>query len=145
MADGRPGLFQFDSNAETSPRRLGLLIGGGIAALLLVLWLFSGDDPSAFETAQPSSSPASLASSPAAVAPAPAAPISASVAELRLHGVMGTGEDGAAIVSTGAGPQRLVRVGRDVVAGVPLLAVAADHILVRESGHEVRLTFAEDG
>lgn len=143
MADGRPGLFQFDRDAESSPRRLAILIGTGLAALLLLLWLFSGDDFSARDAAQPA--PAPSAAPPAVSASEPVATPTASVAELRLHGVMGTGEGGAAIVSTGAGPQRLVRVGRDVVPGVPLLAVAADHILVRESGREVRLAFAEDG
>lgn len=143
MGEGRPGLFQFDSNAETSPRRLAIVIGGGIAALLLLLWLFSGDDASSSETAPTARTPAPSVSPPNATTPPPAAPMAASVAELRLHGVMGTGEDGAAIVSTGAGPQRLVRVGRDVVPGIPLLAVAGDHILVRESGREVRLAFAE--
>ncbi len=146
MADGRPGLFQFDSNAETSPRRLAILIGAGLAALLLLLWLFSGDDSAPSEPAPPAPpAPVSAAPTPPSAVPQPVAADVPSVAELRLHGVMGTGTDGAAIISAGAGPQRLVRVGRDVVPGVPLLAVAADHILVRESGREVRLSFAEDG
>jgi general secretion pathway protein C len=143
MADGRAGLFQFDRDAETSPRRLAILIGIGLAALLLLLWLFSRDDSSPPEAVQPA--PAPSVAPPAVSPPAAVASPTASVAEIRLHGVMGTGEDGAAIVSTGAGAQRLVRFGRDVVPGVPLLAVAADHILVRESGREVRLSFAEDG
>lgn len=145
MAEQRPGPFRLDRDAETSPRRLALLIGGGVIALLLLLWLFSGDDevPSAEMPPTPTAVPAA----PSVVSPAapPPAPGSASVAELRLHGVMGSGEEAAAIVSTGAGPQRLVRVGRDVAPGVPLLAVAADHILVRERGREVRLAFADDG
>lgn len=145
MADGRPSLFQFDRNAETSPRRLVIVIGGGIAAVLLLLWLFIGNDSSSLESTPSARTPVPSASPSNAIAPPPAVPMAASVAELRLHGVMGTGEDGAAIVSTGAGPQRLVRVGRDVVPGVPLLAVAGDHILVRESGREVRLAFAEEG
>lgn len=145
MADGRPGLFQLDRDAETSPRRLAMIVAAGLAALLLLLWLFSGDDSAPREAAQPAPAPAPAAAPPAAPTSDPVAAPSASVAELRLHGVMGTGEDGAAIVSTGAGPQRLVRAGRDVVPGVPLLAVAANHILVRESGREVRVAFAEDG
>ncbi|RED17754.1 type II secretion system protein N [Parasphingopyxis lamellibrachiae] len=144
MADGRPGLFQLDRDAETSPRRLAMIVAAGLAALLLLLWLFSGGDSSPHDTAQPAPVPAPSSVSSAPSSPAPVPP-TGSVAELRLHGVMGTGEDGAAIVSTGAGAQRLVRVGRDLVPGVPLLAVAADHILVRERGREVRLSFAEDG
>ena len=66
------------------------------------------------------------------------------VAQLRLHGVMGIGDSGSAIISTGAGPQRLVRVGRNVIPGVPLLAVAGDHVLLRENGREVRLAFADE-
>lgn len=147
MADGRPGLFQFDRDAETSPRRLAILIGAGLAALLLLLWLFSGGDSPPREAARPAPvpSPGPAAASAPAPAPPPDAPPTGSVAEIRLHGVMGTGDDGAAIVSTGAAAQRLVRIGRDVVPGVPLLAVAADHILVRENGREVRLAFAENG
>lgn len=143
MADGRPGFFQFDRNAETSPRRLIMLVGAGVAALLLLLWLFNGDDSAPSQPAPPA--PVSAVPTPRSAVPQPVAANGISVAELRLHGVMGTGTDGAAIISAGAGPQRLVRVGRDVVPGVPLLAVAADHILVRENGREVRLAFAEDG
>ncbi|QLC24829.1 hypothetical protein HFP57_07160 [Parasphingopyxis algicola] len=144
MAEQRPGLFQFDRNAATSPRRLAILVGGGAIALLLLLWLFSGDDAARpADTPPPAAAPAAPPIPPSAVAP-PLASGSASVAELRLHGVMGSGEAAAAIVSTGAGPQRLVRVGRDVAPGVPLLAVAGDHILVRERGREVRLAFAEE-
>lgn len=147
MAEPRPGLFELDRNAETSPRRLAILIGAGVVALLLLLWLFRDDEPRLAD------GPPDAAGAPPPVA-APAqtslslsssAPAGASVADLRLHGVMGMGDEGAAIVSDGAGPQRLVRVGRDVLPGVPLLAVAADHILIRENGRDVRLAFAEDG
>lgn len=142
MADDRPGLFEFDRDGETSPRRLAVIIGVGLVALLLLLWLFR--DPVPMSEAP---------SSPQAQAPAPqpsSVPIQArpmpgnAVAQLRLHGVMGIGDSGSAIISTGAGPQRLVRVGRDVIPGVPLLAVAGDHVLLRENGREVRLAFAED-
>ncbi|MEM8694744.1 MAG: type II secretion system protein N [Pseudomonadota bacterium] len=144
MAEQGSGLFQLDRSAETSPRRLAILIGGGVAALLVLLWLFREDEPG---PASPSPADPPTVAVPAATPPTPppAAPEGGSVAELRLHGVMGTGDAGAAIVSSGAGPQRLVRVGRDVIPGVPLLAVAADHILVRERGREVQLAFAEDG
>ncbi|MGP1353440.1 MAG: type II secretion system protein N [Parasphingopyxis sp.] len=146
MAEPRAGLFQLDRDAETSPRRLAILIAGGVVALLLLLWLFRDDPPVSADTERdPAAAPPVATPAPAPVETAsPVAP-AVSVAALRLHGVMGTGEDGSAIVSDGAGPQRLVRVGRDVLPGVPLLAVAADHILIRENGREVRLAFSEDG
>ncbi|WP_299322518.1 type II secretion system protein N [Parasphingopyxis sp.] len=147
MAERQAGLFQLDREAETSPRRLAILIGGGLVALFLLLWIFRDGE------APPPAAPDAGTAPPAPAAPAPAAPSAESptppsgdsVASLRLHGVMGLGDTGAAIVSNGAGPQRLVRVGREVLPGVPLLAVAGDHILVRENGREVRLAFEAEG
>ena len=146
MAEPRAGLFQLDRDAETSPRRLAILIAGGAVALLLLLWLFR-DEPPTTADIEADSAVAPPVASPAPAPVETASPVApaVSVAALRLHGVMGTGDNGAAIVSDGAGPQRLVRVGRDVLPGVPLLAVAADHILIRENGREVRLAFAEEG
>ncbi len=113
MDDNKPGFLQFDRDGETSPRRLAVLVGGGVVALLLLLWLFR--DPA----------PPTESAAPANVSPPAAAPVAApsqpaptnSVAELRLHGVMGIGDSGSAIISTGAGPQRLVRVGREGDSG----------------------------
>ena len=142
MADDRPGLFEFDRDGETSPRRLAVIIGVGLVALLLLLWLFRDPAPAPEAPPSPQGQAAAPQPSPAPIQSRPM-PGNA-VAHLRLHGVMGIGDSGSAIVSTGAGPQRLVRVGRDVLPGVPLLAVAGDHVLLRENGREVRLAFAED-
>lgn len=142
MDDNKPGFLQFDRGGETSPRRLAVLVGAGVVALLLLLWLFRDPAPPTESAVPASASPPEAApvAAPRQPAPAPAN----SVAELRLHGVMGIGDSGSAIISTGAGPQRLIRVGRDAIPGVPLLAVAGDHVLLRENGREVRLAFADD-
>ncbi|QLC22044.1 hypothetical protein HFP51_07530 [Parasphingopyxis sp. CP4] len=140
MDENKPGFLQFDRDGETSPRRLAVLVGAGVVALLLLLWLFRDPAPEA-DRAPPVNAPPPAAE-PVATQSQPAP--TNSVAELRLHGVMGIGDSGSAIISTGAGPQRLVRVGRNVIPGVPLLAVAGDHVLLRENGREVRLAFADD-
>jgi general secretion pathway protein C len=145
MADGRPGLFHYDAGGETSPKRLAVLVGGGALVVLAALWLVGGDDGG-----DDGGDPAPVAVSAPPPAPAPPATTSpppvggTSVAELRLHGVMGTGDNGAAILSIGPGPQQLVRVGREAAPGIELLAVAGDHVLLREHGREVQLAFADD-
>ncbi|MBC2777159.1 type II secretion system protein N [Parasphingopyxis marina] len=143
MADGQPGLFHYDAGGETSPKRLAVLIGGGALAIIAALWLLGGDEGNEAPAPVVAPAPAPVAApSPATPAPPPAGGVS--VAELRLHGVMGTGDDGAAILSVGPGPQQLVRVGREAAPGIALLAVAGDHVLLREHGREVRLAFADD-
>ena len=144
MAEQRAGFFQFDRDAKTSPIRLAALIAVGLVVLLLLLWMFQDGDAEGSEPPPVYSASAAQAPSSHAAESQQSMPTAGSVAELRLHGVMGTGDDGAAIVSVGASTQRLVRVGRDVLPGVPLLAVAADHIVLRENGREVRLAFSED-
>lgn len=143
-ADSNPSSpFRLDREAETSPRRLALIAGGGAVAVALTLWLFSGGEEAA---SPPPPAPAAMpapAPPPAPVPPPPPAP-AISPAQLTLHGVLGHGEDGAAIIAVG-GAQRLVRVGREVVPGLPLVAVAADHVVLRERGQDVRLSFPVGG
>lgn len=131
--------FRLDRQAETSPKRLAILIGAGGALLLVAIWMFSGDEPEApVSPPAPLVAPAPPASTLSAVA-APAQPTVAS-SGLELHGVMGNGAAGAAILSV-AGVQRLVRVGREVSPGIALQAIAADHVVLVERGATVRLGF----
>lgn len=144
MAVRAPGILRLDREGETSPKRLAILVGIGAALLFVVLWAFSGDDPA--EVAAPPPAPVAapapvITSAPSAVRTAPAQP-AASASGLTLHGVMGFGADAAAIIAVN-GKQRLVRVGRDVLPGLPLDAVAADHVIVLERGNPVRVAFPE--
>ncbi len=144
VTDSRPGLFAYDREAESSPRQLAILIGIGVLLLMLTLWLFGGEDD---EQPPPAASP-QIAPAPAPVVspqpqpPASAAAPSASSSQLVLHGVMGTGANGAAIIAV-SGQQRLVRVGREVVPGILLESVTANHALLRERGQTVRLGFPD--
>ena len=109
-------------------------VGIGLMALLLLLWIFGKDSPDTVPRPV-----ASVETQSVRAVPHP----SPSLAELRLHGVMGTGGEGAAIIAIGAAPQRLIRVGREVVPGVPLIAVADRHILVRENGREIQIPLVD--
>lgn len=88
MAEQRPVLFQLDRTAETSPRRLVILIGAGVGALLLLLWLLR-DGATQPPPPQPLHEDAGrkVAAPPAAPSPvtSTALPIGGSVADLRLR------------------------------------------------------------
>jgi len=145
--DGPPKsrLFALDRDAETSPKRLAVLIGLGLALVVIALWMFGDDDEA---VSAPFASPSQpVLSTPTDAPGPPAAPaaLSASVSQLTLHGVMGLGASGAAIIAVGGGDQHLVRVGRDIVPGLTLIAIAADHVIVAERGQNVRLGFPEAG
>ncbi|HET9428833.1 MAG TPA: type II secretion system protein N [Allosphingosinicella sp.] len=111
-----------------SPDRRKFWLGGGLLASVAALYvtLTVGDGPPAAAAApalaQPPD-PAPLATAPLAP-PAPAPDLSG----LRLHGLTATG----AIIAT-AGGQRLVRLGREVVAGVTLTEVRQHHAVLSTS------------
>lgn len=142
MAGQWTDILRFDREAETSSKRLAIIVAIGAIALLLTMWMFSGEE-SVPDAPPPSAPPPAVA--PPTAAPAPVAeqtPV-ASASQITLHGVSGMGENGGAIVSVGGTTQRLVRVGRDIIPGVPLIAVAANHIMVRERGQDVRIAFPD--
>jgi general secretion pathway protein C len=59
---------------------------------------------------------------------------------LVLHGVLPGGSTGPrALISSGGGPQRAVRVGLEIVPGVTLATVAYDHIIVEAPGGDMRV------
>ena len=135
-------LFRLDRDAETSPRRLAILIGVGAVLVLGTLWMFSGEDTTAPPPPVPARPPPAAVPPPQPVQQLPANGVTA--AQLTLHGVMGLGEEGAAIIAVG-GQQRLVRVGRDIAPGLTLVSVGLDHALIRERGQDVRLGFPVAG
>lgn len=145
--DGPPKsrLLALDRDAETSPKRLALLIGAGLVFVVIAIWMFGSDEEAA--VAPPTPSPQPVLSAPPAAPPMPTAPVapSASIAQMTLHGVMGRGADGAAIIAVAGDEQHLVRVGRDIVPGLTLVAIAADHVIISERGQTVRLGFPEAG
>lgn len=135
----KPGWLRYDPAAPTSPRLLLVLLGVALLLGIILIWSMSaGDDP--VETAEAPVAPpiASPVAAPAPTLVAPPVAPSASSAQIVLHGVTGSPTDGAAIISVGEG-QRLVRIGRDIVSGLPLIAIGADHIIVRENGQDVRI------
>lgn len=147
----QPGsLFRLDRDAETSPKRLIILAGVGVLLVLGALWAFSGDDAPVAPTSAlpPAADPAQRELAARAITPAAPPQLAeqpapaASAAGLELHGVMGFGGGGAAIIAVD-GQQRLVRVGRDVLPGLPLESVAADHVILLERGIPVRLAFRD--
>lgn len=142
MASSIGDHFRFDSEAHTSPRRLAIVIGAGAALLLATLWLFSGDNSQPADPA-PAAPPTVAPTPPSASSEADATASGASAAQIVLHGVMGLGTDGSAIISVGGGAQRLVRTGRDIIPGLPLVAVAGNHIVVRERGQDVQIGFPD--
>lgn len=115
------------------------LILGGVAALLaLVLaWQLLGGggevDPAPVVVPP---QPAPVAVAPSTPPPAPTMP-AVSPEGLRLFGVTGSG----AIIGTADGRQRLVRLARDVLPGLSLERVAADHAVLRSATGEFRLDF----
>ncbi len=57
----------------------------------------------------------------------------------RLYGVRAGVPDEAAILAAGDGPQRVFRVGEEIVPGTRLAAVAADHVVLSGGGREFRV------
>lgn len=115
------------------------LILGGIAVLLaLVLaWQLGGggsEKESVSPVPPPQPSPAAAA--PPMSPPAPAIP-AASPEGLRLFGVTGSG----AIIGTGDGRQRLVRLQSDARPGLRLERIAVDHVVLWSTTGEFRLDF----
>ncbi len=125
-------------------RRLALIVGGGLVLLLLAWWLTApGDEPPTTSTpapAAPEPLPVAAPMPAATVAAPPAAPVP-STEGLRLFGLLGSG----AIIGFPDGTQRLVRIGRDVLPGVTLVAVRQHNVLLRSGGGDLILDFGGVG
>lgn len=123
---------------------------GRLTAFLAVLagalaWLAS---PAAMapRARQPEPTPAP-APAPAALEAVPApAPIAASALGLILYGVSGGGStELAAIIGSGSGGQRLVRVGKDFQPGLRLTEVGPDYAVLVTGGRPARLELRRFG
>lgn len=138
-------MMRLDRDAETSPKRLMVLIGLGLLLVLLTWWMLSDGDDAA------PASPPPTAPAPQPIAPpvqpvaAPASPASAaaSASQLSLFGVSGRGDTGAAMIAIGGDNQRLVRTGRNVIPGVRLISIAANSVVLDDHGREVQLFFPD--
>lgn len=142
--------FPSDRWAALTPRERRLLIAGGAALLLFLLYLivrgFSGEDArGGVELADQAPVPPPAGPAPAVPLPvqppvaAPAVP-AADVSSLVLTGVIGGGPGGgAAVVATPQGPQRLVRVGSRALPGATLREVGPNYALFTTASGDVRL------
>ena len=117
-------------------RRLALIVGVGLATLLLAWWLTAPSEPPAAAPAPAAPAPPPIAATPPTVQAAPIAP-APSTEGLRLFGLLGSG----AIIGLADGSQRLVRTGRDVLPGLTLVEVRQQNVLLRSSAGEFTLDF----
>lgn len=119
------------------PAIAGTMVFGAVAFFML-----QPADPSG-----PALAPAPAMAAPLPVGPPPAAapaPVAASTAGLQLRGVLGySGGAGAAIFGLADGRQRLVAVGREVVPGVRLDAIAVDRATVHDGVQKLEFLLPE--
>jgi general secretion pathway protein C len=123
---------------STDSRRLAMIVGGGLVLLLLAWWLTApGDEPAAPAPTPAAPAPLPVATAAPATVAAPPAQPAPSTEGLRLFGLLGSG----AIIGFPDGTQRLVRIGRDVLPGLTLVAVRQHNVLLRSGGGDIILDF----
>ncbi|HLL31237.1 MAG TPA: type II secretion system protein N [Allosphingosinicella sp.] len=107
-------------------------------------WLAASPAADVPQPRRPDPAPAPPAAAPIAT-PAPA-PIPGSALGLILYGVSGGGSaEPAAIVGSGSGGQRLVRVGKDFHPGLTLTEVGPDYAILVTGGRPARLKLRRFG
>lgn len=116
---------------QTTPREWAVAIGGGLALAAALVAVLRGDDaapvaaPATPALVQPAAAP------PPLPAPSPLPPSetpSAVAPKLVLRGIVQRAGGAAAVIETGDGRQRLVRVGGQVVPGVRLEQVMRNSV-----------------
>ncbi len=127
----------------------GAAVAGRLTAFLAALggafaWL-SASPAATFPQPRPPAPPPPLV--PAAAVPeAVPAPIPGSVLDLILYGVSGGGStERAAIIGSGSGGQRLVRVGKDFQPNLKLTEVGEDYAVLVTAGRPARLELRSFG
>jgi type II secretory pathway component PulC len=123
------------SNGAPS-RRLALIVGVGLIALLLAWWLTAPSEEPVSAPAPVAAAPPAVTQPPPVVSTAPATP-APSTEGLRLFGLLGSG----AIIGLADGSQRLVRIGREVQPGLTLVEVRQHNVLLRSSAGDFTLDF----
>lgn len=134
-------------------RREKIVVGGGTAAIALLLYvLWSGGEASP----EPAGSPPAQAAAPRPAPPPPPAPPRAAPADaaaaatppaqpaapgegLTLHGVLGGGRTGSAIIGGADGSQRLVLAGREAAPGLVLRDILIDRVVLSGASGDVVL------
>ena len=131
---------------KSRPSEWAIAVGGGLTlAALLVLALRGWDSPGGVKSPLSARLVQTAAAPPAQIAAQPvrAEPM-IDMSALQLRGVVDRAAGAVAVIQTGDGRQRLVRVGAEVQPGVRLAAGGAHHIVLASGDARRSLGFGGD-
>jgi general secretion pathway protein C len=136
------------ADRATTPREWALAVAGGLALSGVLVWVLragEGEEPVVLNepVAQTAALPAPVP--PPTAAPAlVTAPVTAAPVDLKLRGlIVRPGTAASAIVESGDGSQRLVRVGSAVSGGARVESIDASGVVIASRGGRQRLAMID--